>query len=65
VAKAARDLLIILAVEVDVERLFSGGRDVLGIRRTIMDRETIRITRLMKSYYDQKDKKLKLAAEAA
>jgi hypothetical protein len=64
VAKAARDLLAIPAVEVNIERLFSEGRDALGIRRMVMDREIMRITRLMKSYYDQKDKTVKEVAEA-
>jgi hypothetical protein len=32
-AKAARDLLAVPGSEVDVERLFYGGRDLLGIRR--------------------------------
>ena len=32
-AAAARDYLAVPAVEVDVERLFNSGRDLLGLRR--------------------------------
>ena len=52
VAKAARDLLAIPIVEVNMKRLFSEGRDVLSIRRIAVDGETMRVTRLIKSYYD-------------
>ncbi|PMD51266.1 uncharacterized protein K444DRAFT_601551 [Hyaloscypha bicolor E] len=63
VAVAARDLLAIPSAEVDVERLFSEGRDTLGIHRMALDVDTIRMVRLMKSYYDQIDKKKRLLAE--
>lgn len=62
-AVAARDLLAIPSAEVDVERLFSEGRDTLGIHRMALDVDTIRMVRLMKSYYDQIDKKKRLLAE--
>ena len=64
VAVAVRDLLAIPAAEVDVERLFSEGRDQLGIRRMAMGGDTMRIQRLMKSYYDQKDKDTRAIAQA-
>jgi hAT family C-terminal dimerisation region len=57
VAVAARDLLAIPAAEVDVERLFSQGRDVLGIRRMGLDSETMRMIMLLKAHFDQMDKK--------
>jgi hypothetical protein len=59
--RAARDLLAIRSAEVDVERLFSEGRDALGIRRMAMEADTMRMVRLMKSYWDQIDKKNKEA----
>jgi hypothetical protein len=37
------------ASEVDCERLFSDGRDLLGIPRYAMSKETIRIMILLKS----------------
>ncbi|EED20863.1 conserved hypothetical protein [Talaromyces stipitatus ATCC 10500] len=36
-AKVAQDHLTIPAAEVDIERLFNGGRDILGIRRFSMN----------------------------
>src|ERR1700744_5174352 len=41
-AKAARDLLAVPGAEVDVERLFSDGRDILGLRRNLMSADTMR-----------------------
>jgi hypothetical protein len=40
-AKVAQDHLAIPAAEVDVERLFNGGRDILGIRRFSMKGKTL------------------------
>jgi len=40
-AKVAQDHLAIPASEVDVERLFNGGRDILGIRRFSMKGKTL------------------------
>jgi hypothetical protein len=40
-AKVAQDHLAIPAAEVDVERLFNGGRDILGIRRFSMNGRTL------------------------
>ena len=64
VAKAARDLLAVPIAEVDVERLFSEGRDILGVRRMAMDAETMRLIRLLKSHFDQEDKILLAKAKA-
>ena len=64
VAKAARALLAIPSAEVDIERLFSEGRDVVGIRRMAMDADTMRILRLLKSYFDDQDKQIKLKGKA-
>jgi hAT family C-terminal dimerisation region len=41
-ARAARDYLLIPASEVDMERTFSDGRDILGIRRRRMNDNTFR-----------------------
>jgi hypothetical protein len=41
-AKAARDLLAVLGLEVDYERLFCGGKDLLGVCRATMSGKTIR-----------------------
>jgi hypothetical protein len=42
-AAAARDYLAIPASEVDIERLFSIGRDILGVRRWSMNADTMGI----------------------
>jgi hypothetical protein len=48
VAEAAREFLAIPASEVSVERLFSAGRDLLGIRRLSLGADTMRMLMLMK-----------------
>lgn len=53
-AMAARDLLAVPGSEVDVERLFCGGRDLLGIRRFGLKSETMRILTLLKAYFERK-----------
>lgn len=50
-AAAARDYLAIPASEVSVERLFSKGRDVIGIRRHSMTADTMRMLMLMDNAY--------------
>ena len=50
-ALAARDILAVPGSEVDVERLFCGGKDLLGLRRHGLSRETMRILTLLKSYW--------------
>jgi hypothetical protein len=61
--KAARALLIVPFIEVNVERLFSGGRDLLGIRRFRLSGESMRILTLLKAYFKRQyimgDEKLK------
>jgi len=47
-AQAARDYLCVPASEVDIERLFNVGRDILGIRRFSMSGETLRTMILLK-----------------
>lgn len=47
-ARVARDFLAIPASEVDCERLFSAGRDLLGIRRYSMSSNTMRTLMLLK-----------------
>jgi len=51
-ARAARDYLLVPSTEVGVERVFSGARDVLGLRRHSMNTETMRWLVLLKSHYD-------------
>jgi hypothetical protein len=48
VCTAAREILAIPASEVDRERLFNEGRDLLGIRRYTMSGETMSIMMLLK-----------------
>lgn len=52
-ARAARDYLAVPSTEVGVERVFSGARDVLGLRRHSMSAETMRWLVLLKSHYDR------------
>jgi len=42
-AKVARDILLIVAAEVDVERVFSTGKDIIGVRRQSLNGESIRV----------------------
>ena len=56
-AKAARDILAVPASEVDVVRLFSGGRDLLGIRRYALKGETMRVLTLLKAFFERQLKK--------
>jgi hypothetical protein len=51
-ARAARDYLPVPSAEVGVERVFSGARDVLGLRRHSMNAETMRWLVLLKGHYD-------------
>jgi hypothetical protein len=48
IALAAREILAIPASEVNCERLFSEGRDLLGVRRYAMSGETMRTMMLLK-----------------
>ena len=50
-AAAARDYLAIPAAEVSVERLFSRGRDLLGLRRHSLKGETMRKIVLLRDIY--------------
>jgi len=52
-AIAARDLLAVPGSEVDVERLFCRGRDLLWIRRFGLKGETMRILTLLKAYFER------------
>lgn len=47
-SKIAREYLVIPSASVSVERLFSSGRDVIGIRRYVMHVETLRILMTLK-----------------
>jgi len=48
-AAAARDYLAIPASEVSCERLFSGGRDIIGLRRFSLNPETLRQLSLLRA----------------
>ena len=48
-SQVARDYLAIPAGEVDVERLFSAGRDLIGIQRYSLSIETMRALMILKS----------------
>ena len=50
-AKAAYALLIVLGLEVDIERLFYRGRDLLSIQRYTLKGDTIRILTILKAYF--------------
>ena len=50
-AAAARDYLAIPAAEVAVERLFSRGRDLIGLRRHSLNGETMRKLTLLRDIY--------------
>jgi hypothetical protein len=52
-AKAVRALLAVPGSEVDVEKLFSRGRDLLGIRRFALKGETMRILVLLKAHFER------------
>jgi hypothetical protein len=52
-AAAAMDILAIPGSEVDIERLFCGGRDLLGIRRSALKGETMRILTLLKGFFER------------
>jgi hypothetical protein len=55
IAKAARDYLAIATLEVDVERLFNIGRDILGIRRFSMSGNTLRTMMMLKDALRHKE----------
>jgi hypothetical protein len=63
-AAAARAILAIPGSEVDVERLFCGGRDLLGIRRHIMSGELMRILTLLKAWFERQIAQNKVKGEA-
>lgn len=54
-AQAARDCLLIPASEVDVERLFNVGRDILGVRRFAMSGNTLRTVMMLKDALRRKE----------
>jgi len=52
-SQAARDYLPIPAAEVDVERVFCSGRDMIGLRRHSMSIETMRALILTRNQLKQ------------
>ncbi len=59
-AQAVHDYLAIPVSEVDIEWLFSLGRDMLGIQRFSMSMSTLQVLILLKDYLNETDK-VKLA----
>jgi hypothetical protein len=53
IAHATRDFLPLPALEVVCERLFSTGRDMLGLRRHRLNGETMRLLMLLKNGFDK------------
>ena len=53
----ARDYLAILALEVNIKRLFSLRRDILGIRRFLMSIDTLKTLILLKDALNEAEKK--------
>ena len=47
----AKDYVAIPGASVAVERIFSGGRDTLGIRRFRLGPTTIRVLSLLKNFF--------------
>ena len=62
--EAAKHIFLGTGAGVDVEQLFSEGRDTISVRRMGMDADTMRIVRLMKSHWDLIDRYKKAIAEA-
>jgi hypothetical protein len=56
IAQAARDYLAIPASEVNIEQLFSLGRDILGIQRFSMSMNTLRILVLLQDALNDAEK---------
>jgi hypothetical protein len=50
-SQVARDYLAVPPAEVDVERLFSTSRDLLGLRRHCMAPETMKAVLLSRNEY--------------
>jgi len=48
------DILAVLGLEVDIERLFCSRRDLLGIRWYALKGETMRLLVLLKAYFKRK-----------
>ena len=51
-SQVARDYLPVPAAEVDVERLFSEGRDLIGLRRHSLSDETLKVLMVLKYNQD-------------
>ena len=47
-SQVARDYLPVPAAEVDVERLFSAGRDLIGLRRHSLSIDTMRALMILR-----------------
>ena len=56
-AQVARDYLAILALKVNIKRLFSLRRDILGIRRFLMSIDTLKTLILLKDALNEAEKK--------
>lgn len=54
-SQIARDYLSVKASEVDLERLFSSGRDLIGLRHYSLKADTLRTLMLLKSSLKKQD----------
>jgi hypothetical protein len=58
-SQASHDYLSVPAFEVDIERLFNVGRDILGIRHFSMSGDTLRMMILLKDALRMQESKQK------
>ena len=56
-AQVARDYLAILALKVNIKRLFSLRRDILGIRRFLISINTLKTLILLRDAFNKAEKK--------
>ena len=53
-AKAAHTLLTVPRAEVNIERLFCGGRDLLGIQQYALKGHIMRVLTILKAFFERK-----------
>jgi hypothetical protein len=53
-SRVAQDILSIPALEVDAERLFSSGRDLIGLRRYSLSAKMLRLLVLLRSHLQER-----------
>ena len=57
IVQVARDYLAILALKVNIKRLFSLRRDILGIRRFLISINTLKTLILLRDAFNKAEKK--------